>query len=75
MKESRVRRRLLLKKLDATVTDPAPYLSGDKSREHDKEPSSYLFPEDGHCQTCFGNGKPGPLGELLDLDGPQRAEA
>lgn len=74
MEEPGVRRGLLLEKFDTPVSNPAPDLARDQCREHDEEPSSNLFPEDGHGKAGLGDGEPCSLGELLDLDRTQRAE-
>lgn len=75
MEESRIRRGLLLEKVYTAISNPAPDLARDQSREHDKEPGPNLLSKDCHGQTCLGDGKPCSLGKLFDLDRAQRAKA
>ena len=75
MEEARVGGGLLLEDLEATVAYPAPDLARHEEGEHDEEPGADLLPEDGHGQAGLGDGDPGSVGELVDLDGAELAEA
>lgn len=75
VEQSRVGGRLLLKDLDPAFAYPAPYFARDKRREHEQEEGADFFAEDGHGQTCLGDGEPGAFVQLLDLDGAEGAEA
>lgn len=75
VEQARVGGGLLLEDLDAALADPAPDLARDEGGEHDEEEGADLLAEDGHGEAGLGDGEPGPLVELLDLDGPQGAEA
>lgn len=71
MKESRIRRRLLLEYLDAPVPNPAPDLARQQRDKHGQEPSADFLAKDGHGQARLRHGKPGLFVQLFDLDGSQ----
>lgn len=62
---------LLFEHLDTTLADPSPDLARDERREHDQEKGANLLPEYSHGEAGFGDGKPGPLVELLNFDGSE----